>query len=87
MTQTRAADDYLPGEQTERILNGETALRVWRERRGLAVEDVAKSAGISSETLIGLENRTLPLDVQTVGLLAAALSVAPAWIEREEHEQ
>jgi transcriptional regulator with XRE-family HTH domain len=79
-------DDYLPADQTERVLRGETALKVWCERRGRDRGDVAASAGLSPEVLEALEERTLPLDEETTNKLAAALNVPPSWIAREEYE-
>jgi transcriptional regulator with XRE-family HTH domain len=79
-------DDYLPGDQTERILTGETALKVWREHRARDLDEVAASAGLTPEVLEAIEERRLPLDEENRNRLAAVLGVPPSWIEREEYE-
>jgi hypothetical protein len=81
-------DDYLPGDQTERILTGgETALRVWRERRGLALAELAAASQIPLDRLCELDAGRGWLDDASADRLAAALGLPRAWIEREVYEE
>ena len=50
-----AGEEYVPAELVNRILNGESALRVWRQYRGLTLEQLAKSAGLGISYLSDLE--------------------------------
>lgn len=69
------ADEHIPFEMAERILDGENPLRVWREHRGLTVGELAERSGISrpylSEIEIGRKDGTL----RTMAALATALEV------------
>jgi hypothetical protein len=42
----RGDDELIPSEVVYAILDGENAIKVWREYRGLSQEEVAESAGI-----------------------------------------
>src|SRR5687767_1925550 len=48
-------EEWIPAEFSSRILGGESTIRVWREFRGLSVEDLATRANISIERLAALE--------------------------------
>lgn len=79
--------DYLSGEQTERILTGrETALKVWREARGLSVAELAAAAHVPVDTLTDLEDGQGSLDGAIIYSFAGALGVPSSWIERELDE-
>jgi DNA-binding XRE family transcriptional regulator len=49
-------EEYLPAEMVDRIIDGESALRVWRNHRGLTLDQVAKAAGTSKAFLSEIEN-------------------------------
>ena len=43
-------EDALPGEYVDRLLAGETPLRVWREFRRMTLDQLSKAAGIAKGT-------------------------------------
>ena len=49
-------EEYLPAELVDRILNGESPLRVWRRHRGLTLDRLAERAGVRHATLSQIEN-------------------------------
>lgn len=53
-------EEYLPSEMVDRILAGESALRVWRKHRNLSLKALAAKAGVGftyiSELERGLKN-------------------------------
>jgi transcriptional regulator with XRE-family HTH domain len=56
-----------------RILDGENALRVWREHRGLTVKQLADLAGISASFVSQMESGRREGSVETMRRIAAAL--------------
>ncbi len=44
-------EEYLPSEMIDRILAGESALRVWRKHRGMTLDQLAGSVGIRKSFL------------------------------------
>ena len=49
---------YLPAEMANRILDGESALRVWRQHRGLSAAALAALVGVGPSHITHLENGT-----------------------------
>ncbi len=52
----RGEDEMIPLEITERRLAGESALRVWRECRGLTQEDLAQKSKVSRPMIAAIES-------------------------------
>jgi DNA-binding XRE family transcriptional regulator len=50
-----AGEEYVPAELVNRILDGESPLRVWRQHRKLTLERLAHKAGLSVSYLSDLE--------------------------------
>ncbi len=50
--------EYLPSEMVNRIMNGESALRVWRQYRGLSAAELGKTVGVVASHITHLENGT-----------------------------
>ena len=46
----RSGEEYVPAELVNRILNGESPLRVWREYRGLTQVKLALAVGLKTAT-------------------------------------
>lgn len=65
----------LPAGLFRRILAGESAIRVWREHRGVAPEALAERAGISPATLDSLEAGRPGASVDTLRAIARELGV------------
>jgi DNA-binding XRE family transcriptional regulator len=72
----RGDDELVPGEVVYAILDGENAIKVWREYRGLSQQETAEKAGISVPYLSQLESskRKGSLDVLTA--IAKVLQVS-----------
>jgi DNA-binding XRE family transcriptional regulator len=51
-----AGEEYLPAEMVNRLIDGENALRVWREHRNFTLTRLAEIAGINKATVSQLEN-------------------------------
>lgn len=70
-----AAQEFVPAEIADRLIAGESPLRVWREYRGLTQQRLAEAAGISKPFLSQLENGQREPSIDAVKRLAAALAV------------
>jgi len=70
-----AGEEYVPMEMADRIMDGESALRVWRQYRNMTLEELAKQAGIGKSYLSSLENETRQGKPSIWQRLAAALAV------------
>lgn len=74
--QRRAAgEEYLPIEMVDRILDGENALRVWRQYRQLSISRLAEMSNINRATISQLENNKAYGRPATWRALADALRV------------
>ena len=49
-------EEYLPAEMIDRLLSGESALRVWRRHRGVTLERLAELTSSRKSTLSEIEN-------------------------------
>lgn len=74
----KATDDgfRVPAAVANAILDGDSALKAWREHRGLTQEALAARAGISKAYLCQIETGKREGSVKTLRALAKALSVA-----------
>ena len=68
-------DEMIPAAFANRILDGESSVRVWREYRGLNVKDLAAKADISAAYLSQIEGGDREGSVATMKALAAALDL------------
>jgi ribosome-binding protein aMBF1 (putative translation factor) len=71
----RGQDEPIPLEITERRLAGESAVRIWREYRGLTQEDLAKKSKVSRPMIAAIESRHRKGGIGTLKKLAVALEV------------
>ena len=69
-------DELIPLEITERRLNGEAALRIWREHRKLTQERLAKKSQVSRALIAAIETKRKAGSVSTWKKLGAALGVS-----------
>jgi DNA-binding XRE family transcriptional regulator len=67
--------DLVPSEVVDRILGGESRVRVWRDHRGMTAAELAKKAGIARAYLTQIENGKREGAVATIRKLAKALRV------------
>jgi DNA-binding XRE family transcriptional regulator len=68
-------EELIPLEVTERRLNGEAALRVWREYRGLTQERLAKKSRVSRALIAAIETKRNAGSIRTWKKLGAALDI------------
>ena len=68
-------EEYLPIELVDRILDGESALRVWRTYRGLTIDALAKKVGMTVASISRVETGKMRGKPALWRALAEALSV------------
>jgi len=68
-------EEYIPAEMLDRILGGESALRVWREHRGMTLKALEAKAGVVFSTISHLEHRRRKGTPKAWRALAEALDV------------
>lgn len=68
-------DELVPAEIVNRIVNGESPVRVWREYRGMTARDLAGKAEISPAYLSQIESGSRDGSFDTIKKIAAALDV------------
>jgi ribosome-binding protein aMBF1 (putative translation factor) len=71
----RGDDELIPLEIVERRLAGESAVKVWREYRGLTQEGLAEASNVSRSMVAAIEARHKKGGIGTLKKLAAALKV------------
>jgi DNA-binding XRE family transcriptional regulator len=69
-------DELIPLSVSERRLNGESPLRIWRELRGFTQEALARKAKVSRALIAAIETKRKTGSVQTWKKLAAVLKVS-----------
>jgi hypothetical protein len=68
-------EELIPAEFVNRLIEGESPVRVWREFRGLSAEEVAERVGIELPALAALEGSE-PLEASdTLERIAGVLRV------------
>lgn len=78
----RALDEYRanPGESVpvdfiNRMLDGESPLRLWRDHRGLTQQALADTAAVNRVMIAQIEKGTKPGSVETLAKLAGTLKI------------
>ena len=66
-------EESLPVEFVERLLSGESPLRVWRGHRGLTLQALAEQVGCTRQMLSMIENGKATPSADLLARLAAAL--------------
>ena len=69
----KGQDEMIPSEFADRILEGESDVRVWREYRKLSVKELAGQANISASYLSQIEGGSRAGSLPTMKALALAL--------------
>jgi mRNA interferase RelE/StbE len=69
-------DELIPAEYADRLLDGESALRVYRDLRGLTQAALAEEARVNRVTIAEIETGRKHGSVKTLCALADALEVA-----------
>ncbi len=68
-------EESLPIELVDRLLAGESPIRIWREHRKMTLAGLAGNTGIAKGHLSQLENGERNGTIETIKKLAAALNV------------
>ena len=68
-------EEAMPAALFDRILDGESPVRVWREFRGLKARELAEAAGVSAACLSDIESGRKPGTARALRRLAKALQV------------
>jgi DNA-binding XRE family transcriptional regulator len=68
-------EEYLPLEMVDRLLAGESALRVWRKHRGLKQLQLAAISGVGNGQISNIEQGGRGASLETWQRLAQALRV------------
>ncbi|TPE47216.1 helix-turn-helix transcriptional regulator [Amaricoccus solimangrovi] len=68
-------EELMPAEFADRILDGESPLRVWREYRGLSQAELARRSGINRVVIADVEAGRKGGSVATFKATAEALGV------------
>jgi DNA-binding XRE family transcriptional regulator len=72
----RGDDELIPGEVVDAILDGENAIKVWREYRGISQTGLAEKAGISVPYLSQLETNKRKGSLDKLTAIARVLNVS-----------
>jgi DNA-binding XRE family transcriptional regulator len=68
-------DELIPAAYANRLMEGESPLRVYRDLRGLTQAALAEKAGINRVTVAEIETNRKRGSVSTLRALAAALNI------------
>lgn len=72
----RGGEEYLPADMVDRMLAGESPLKVWRKHRGMTLDQLARAAGTGHTILSRIENGKLQGRPAVWRRLAEALGVS-----------
>lgn len=76
MALERGDDELVPSEVVYAILDGENAIKVWREYRGMSQQETAEKAGISVSYLSQLETNKRKGSLGVLTTIANVLQVS-----------
>ncbi|QIJ42600.1 helix-turn-helix transcriptional regulator [Rhizobium leguminosarum] len=69
-------EELMPAEFANRIINGESKIKVWREFRGITARRLAENAEISAGFLSQIEKGERDGSFETIKKIAAALNIS-----------
>jgi ribosome-binding protein aMBF1 (putative translation factor) len=70
-----ARRDYLTGDEMKRILDDESPVKVWREKRGLTQRELAEQAVVSPSYLAEIETGKKPGSATALRKLSRVLAI------------
>ena len=70
-----ARRNYLTAREARRLLDGESPVKVWREKRGYSQRELAAAAGVSAGYLAEIETGRKPGSVEALARLGKVLQV------------
>ena len=68
-------EELIPAELADRIIDGESKIRVWREYRGMSGKDLAEKTGLAPPYISQLETGQREGTIETFKKIAAALRI------------
>lgn len=68
-------EELIPAEFVNRLIEGEHAVRVWREYRGLTIKQLAETAGLAPAYISQIEAGKREGTIETLRKIAQALTV------------
>ena len=75
MGKAAAHGNYLTAREARRLLDGESPVKVWREKRSRSQRELASAAGVSAGYLAEIETGRKPGSVTALARLAKVLEV------------
>ncbi|MBY5408635.1 helix-turn-helix transcriptional regulator [Rhizobium leguminosarum] len=69
-------EELMPAEFADRIIKGESAIRVWREFRAMTAHELAEKAEISAGFLSQIERGERDGSFETIKKIATALEIS-----------
>jgi len=69
-------EELIPAEFANRIVDGESKIKVWRKFRAMSARQLAAHAGISASFLSQIENGERDGSFETIKKIAAALKIS-----------
>jgi DNA-binding XRE family transcriptional regulator len=75
--------DYLPADLVERLIGGESPVRIWREHRGLSAQALARTAKLTPSYVSEIETGRKPGSLNAMAKIARALGVSLEDLVRE----
>jgi len=79
-----ARENYYTADEAERLLAGESPVRIWREKRTLTQRALAESAGLQPGYLSEIETGKKPGSLAAHRALAKALGVPMEYLVTDE---
>ena len=75
-----ARRDYLTGDEVRRILEDESPVKVWREKRGLSQRELAEKAEVSASYLTEIETGKKPGSADALRKLSRVLAIGMEYL-------
>jgi DNA-binding XRE family transcriptional regulator len=74
-SETDALADYLSQRSVERLIAGESPVRIWREHRGLSARALAEAAEVTPSYVSEIETGRKPGSLDAMAKIARALGI------------
>lgn len=69
------AEELVPAQVVDRLLDGENPVRVWREHRGISAADLAKACGVTAAAISQIESGKRTSSVAVLKKIARHLNL------------
>ncbi len=68
-------EEQIPAAYVDRLLSGESPIRVWREYRRMSQDALALACGVAGNIILAVEEQNIPLEVELCSKIARSLNV------------